>query len=543
MQKIVAGLVCVFISILLLGTGSFASDKATKVTTQIKSLNKITSGSEAPALQSNPTDERGLGDLGKPPDYDQTIKRFRKLIPGFDMYADTVLPGSWTGQYTTAKDQGYCGSCWAFAAVGTMESKILIAGGSTYDLSEQEQISCNHCNDGCCGGYSSSLKFWYAQGPMQESCGTYGEYYWPTDCSTDPIPPYSVYCSSLSSCSRLRYYTTGYYTVDTSDPAEIKTSLYNDGPTYFRFDVYDDFSKIGSSNDWWENAGPGDVYTNSSSSTYRGGHAVLLVGWSETKSAWLCKNSWGATGGPNGDGTFWIAYSGHSHDLKFGMANVQLATTSSVQSLWYQPNDEPGIGIPSTYDTDGTIDETYCADDFTNTVPWSINTIFTEGFVSDDSYLYSLASAAINLSWYIYPDSSGVPAGYPGDGSGTEIWSHTCTPSAPEVTIGGTYGGDVTLDVVTAKGSPLNLEPGTYWLCFYPSISYSNYGRYYWFVSCSENPQPGHLIIPDGTEYTAWTSWLTIYSNPSLYDASFCLEGTAEGGGLNPGMLLLLLGD
>ena len=83
MRKIVAGLIFVFIPILLWGTGTFSSDRVDiKVTPEIKSLSKAVSGSNAPVLQSNPTGAKGLGDLGKPPNYDQTIKRFRKLMGG-----------------------------------------------------------------------------------------------------------------------------------------------------------------------------------------------------------------------------------------------------------------------------------------------------------------------------------------------------------------------------------------------------------------------------------------------------------------------------
>ncbi len=42
------------------------------------------------------------------------------------------------------------------------------------------------------------------------------------------------------------------------------------------------------------------------------GHMVTLIGWDDTKQAWLCKNSWGSTSGPHKDGTFWISYKSHN---------------------------------------------------------------------------------------------------------------------------------------------------------------------------------------------------------------------------------------
>jgi hypothetical protein len=260
-----------------------------------------------PALA--PAQQYGMGDLGKPDDYELTMKVFRDRVTDFASFVDQ-LPASFNwkaqGKVTPAKDQQSCGSCWAFASVGALESKLLMKGKPAYNLSEQQQISCNTTMYGCSGGSSSSLRFWETLGPMREGCTDY-----PSRDGSEPA------CSTLGSCARLPYRTLNYYTVDTSSPDEVKTSLYTDGPTYFRFDVYSDFYSF------WGSASSGAVYTQSSG-YYQGGHAVLLIGWSDSKGAWLLKNSWGKNAGPNGDGTFWMAYSGHAEYLYFGMANVEI---------------------------------------------------------------------------------------------------------------------------------------------------------------------------------------------------------------------------
>lgn len=261
--------------------------------------------------------DRPLGDNGIPDDYVETLKIFKQTMDSFSQYRDQ-LPGTFDwrddGAVTPAKDQGYCGSCWAFASVGALESKILMNGGDVYDISEQQQISCNQFSDGCCGGYMTALRFWYNTSPLLETCTDYEDYN--TSC---PINS-KARCNEFDDCESLSYYTTGYYTVDTNEVDEIKTSLDSDGPGYFSFAVYEDFYTF------WDSGYNGQVYTQFRGD-YMGHHAVLLIGWNDTKQAWLCKNSWGDAGGPNGDGTFWIAYDGHRRDLEFGMANVSVTDT------------------------------------------------------------------------------------------------------------------------------------------------------------------------------------------------------------------------
>ena len=81
---------------------------------------------------------------------------------------NTIGDVDWTtqGKVSKVKNQGQCGSCWAFSATGVMESWWLIKGQSV-DLSEQQLVDCSRPqgNQGCSGGWPhSALSYVQANG-------------------------------------------------------------------------------------------------------------------------------------------------------------------------------------------------------------------------------------------------------------------------------------------------------------------------------------------------------------------------------------------
>lgn len=86
------------------------------------------------------------------------------------------------GKVSSVKDQGGCGSCWAFAVAAQLESYYLISESNSYDFSEQQLVDCSYLlygNYACQGGLNTTtLDYIYNRGigfedeyPYHESLG------------------------------------------------------------------------------------------------------------------------------------------------------------------------------------------------------------------------------------------------------------------------------------------------------------------------------------------------------------------------------------
>ena len=87
-----------------------------------------------------------------PPNLPVRVPASPSAFPSHFSWAST---DNWTGapQVTPIRNQGACGSCWAFATVAPFESNILIKDYMSRDLSEQYLVSCNTDGWGCDGGW------------------------------------------------------------------------------------------------------------------------------------------------------------------------------------------------------------------------------------------------------------------------------------------------------------------------------------------------------------------------------------------------------
>ena len=182
------------------------------------------------------------------------------------------------------RNQGDCGSCWAFSATEVLADRACIGtnAATTVVLSPQWLVSCDKTNDGCAGGNLPAVwTYMSSHGVPADSCDPY------SSGDNDESGACSANCSKFYKATNVKQYNT---------PATIQAALLAGGPVQTGFTVYQDFMSYKSG-----------VYTHKTGAEV-GGHAVKIVGWgkSGTTNYWIVANSWGTTWGISG--FFWIAF-------------------------------------------------------------------------------------------------------------------------------------------------------------------------------------------------------------------------------------------
>ena len=255
-----------------------------------------TSDETLAALQEQGMREGWTFTVGQTPVSDNSIDELCGLVVPEDWWVgaplgDTTprlgLPTAYdwrdSGGCPPVRNQGSCGSCWAFATVGPLECNILIHDGVEVDLSEQWLVSCNQSGYGCGGG-------WWAHDYHEwrtDSCGG-------TGAVLEADFPYAA--SNLPcNCPYDHPYTIDDWAYVGSSggipsTAAIKQAIMDYGPVSVAVCVTSAFQ--GYNNGIFNACSGGQV-----------NHGVVLVGWDDsqgTNGVWILRNSWGPYWGESG---------------------------------------------------------------------------------------------------------------------------------------------------------------------------------------------------------------------------------------------------
>lgn len=188
---------------------------------------------------------------------------------------------------TPIRNQGQCGSCYAFASMAMLESRLMIDSKMALKkvFSPQDVVSCSEYAQGCEGGFPYLIAGKYAEdfGLVEEACFPYR--------GSDSR------CSELSTCRRYRatdYKYVGGYFGACSEEEMIKELQY--GPVSVAFEVTSDFMHYKSG--IYHQTGLADKFNPFRITN----HAVLAVGYAEDNGVkyWIVKNSWGTSWGEEG---------------------------------------------------------------------------------------------------------------------------------------------------------------------------------------------------------------------------------------------------
>ena len=200
-----------------------------------------------------------------------------------------ALPASFdwlSNGVTPIKNQGDCGSCWAFSTVGALESQILLQGGGTVDLSEQYLVTCNLSGWDCNGG-------WFAHDYHMDHSGQDNNGPGAVFAAQDPYTGTDAACAgtynhpyTISNWS----YVASEYGVPSTEA--IKQAIYTYGP----------ISVAVCAGQYFQ-AYSGGIFNTNESCEGVINHAVVLVGWNDnngTDGYWILRNSWGTSWGIGG---------------------------------------------------------------------------------------------------------------------------------------------------------------------------------------------------------------------------------------------------
>lgn len=198
-----------------------------------------------------------------------------------------VYPSSELG---SVRNQGQCGSCWAFAGAGIVDASYRIRYDRNANVAEQELVDCaggfaHGVIDGCNGFFvESTMAHMQFNGVAWEDRYPYVA----RDRGTCGNPSWSYKIS-----------TWGWVGIGWATVEQIKQALCAYGPIATLIESTELFQDY-----------TGGIFQQKAKSAYgpipSTNHAIVIVGWDDSKGAWRIKNSWGTGWGESGYA--WVKY-------------------------------------------------------------------------------------------------------------------------------------------------------------------------------------------------------------------------------------------
>jgi len=185
------------------------------------------------------------------------------------------------GAVTAVKDQGQCGSCWAFSVVENIESMYIVAKkatNTTIDLAPQQLVDCDDSDDGCNGGDPPTAYDYIMSAGGLESEKVYPYTAVNGNCQFNPK-------AQLWPISTWNYATSLY------SETTLQSNLLSWGPLSICLDAEN-----------WQDYTSGVMTWTECAWVNVLDHCVQLVGYNSTAPTpyWIVRNSWNTDWGING---------------------------------------------------------------------------------------------------------------------------------------------------------------------------------------------------------------------------------------------------